>query len=226
MRSGQTFMTSNRTVQAVVFDLGSVLVDWDPRHLYRRLIADDIAREAFLNEICTPAWHETLDAGRPMKDAVRDLTALYPGNADLIAAYATHWPEMFRGPITGTVRLLEALAQANIPLFALSNFPGERFAEFRAAFPFVRHFQGIVLSSEEKLTKPDPRIYNLTCERFGLVPAHTLFIDDRRDNVSSAAACGLSTHHFTCPEMLGVDLLERGLIPRGLHHDFQERGRS
>jgi 2-haloacid dehalogenase len=200
-----------RRIDAVIFDLGGVLVDWDPRHLYRSLFARESEMEQFLSEICTPAWHNRLDAGRPMDEAVTELADQHPGQASLIRAYRDRWSEMFEGEIQGTVRLLKRLYRSNIPLYALSNFPAEKFEDFRQQFDFVSCFQGIVLSGTEQLTKPDPRIYACAVNRFDLDAGRTLFIDDRIENVESARTFGLRTHHFR-----GADRLEDCLRTEGL----------
>jgi len=197
---------------AVIFDIGGVLVDWDPRHLYRTLFDSESEMEYFLSEICTPDWHNSLDAGTPMDAAIAERSARYPEHASLIAAYRDRWHHMFRGEISGTVSLLARLDDRGIPLFALSNFPGEKFGEFRQSFPFMARFRDIVISSEEGLTKPDPRIYELALDRFGLKAAQTFFIDDRLDNVQSARKLGIRAHHFRAPDDLENRILGEGLL--------------
>jgi len=197
---------------AVIFDIGGVLVDWDPRHLYRSLFDRESEMEHFLSEICTPDWHNSLDAGTPMDVAIAALSTRYPEYAPLIAAYRDRWHHMFKGAISGTVSLLARLDDRGIPLFALSNFPGEKFGEFRHSFPFTARFRDVVVSSEEGLIKPDPRIYELALDRFGLTAATTLFIDDRLDNVESAQKVGIRAHHFQNPNDLEKRLLDEGLL--------------
>ena len=197
---------------AVIFDLGGVLVDWDPRHLYRTLFDSESEMERFLSEICTPDWHARLDAGTPMGVAVAEQSVLYPEHAPMITAYRDRWHHMFKGEISGTVALLARLDDTGIPLFALSNFPGEKFSEFRRTFPFTARFRDIVLSSEEGLIKPDPRIYSLALRRFGIQAASTLFIDDRADNVESAQEMNIRAHHFRNPDDLEKRLRSEGLL--------------
>jgi 2-haloacid dehalogenase len=197
---------------AVIFDIGGVLVDWDPRHLYRSLFESESEMEHFLSEICTPDWHNSLDAGTPMDVAIAKLSARYPDHTSMIAAYRDRWHHMFKGEISGTVSLLARLDDKGIPLFALSNFPGEKFGDFRRSFPFMARFRDVLVSSEEGLIKPAPRIYNLALDRFGLKAATTLFIDDRADNVESAQEIGMRAHHFRTPDDLENRLLGEGLL--------------
>ncbi|MDA5194880.1 HAD family hydrolase [Govanella unica] len=196
-------MTSPLTYDAVIFDLGGVLVDWDPRHVYRDLFeGNDWALEAFLSEVCSPDWHTKLDGGMSFAEGMAVLTAEHPHCAALIDAYDWGWPQMFRGEIEGAVDVLESLAAQGMPLYALSNFPAEKFDAFVASFPFMRHFRDVIVSGREGLTKPDLRIFELAVNRFGVTPQRTLYIDDRAENVAAAVAIGFRGHHFTGPEGL------------------------
>lgn len=200
-------------VTAVVFDLGKVLIDWDPRYLYQKYFPNDrAAMERFLAEICSMAWHTRCDAGVPMARNVAELAAQYPDQADLIAAWEAEWPAMFRGPIEGTVRLLERLDATGIPLFAITNYPGDKWDMGLAQFPFLQRFRDVLVSGHEKLAKPDPAIFHLATSRFGLQPETTLFIDDLAANVASAATLGFQIHHFSGPEGLARDLVARELL--------------
>lgn len=196
-------MTKPQTFDAVIFDLGNVLVDWDPRHFYRDLFeGNDWATEEFLREVCSPAWHHRLDGGLSFAEGIAELTAEHPHCAALIDAYDWGWPQMFRGEIEGTVEILSNLAARGMPLYAVTNFPAEKFDAFVAGFSFMRHFRDVIVSGREGLTKPDLRIFELAARRFGVVPARTLFIDDRAENVAAAEAIGFRGHHFTGPEAL------------------------
>lgn len=198
---------------AVVFDLGKVLIDWDPRHMYRRHFgADRAAMEDFLSSVCTMEWHTRCDAGLPMAENVRQLAALHPDKTALIEAWDREWPAMFVGAIAGSVRLLEQLDAAGVPLFAITNYPADKWAEGLAQFPFLSRFRDIIVSGVEKLAKPDPAIFRLACRRFGIAPASSLFIDDNAANVAAAAALGFDIHHFQGPEGLAQTLAHRGLI--------------
>ncbi|MBX6321088.1 MAG: HAD family phosphatase [Rhodospirillaceae bacterium] len=200
--------------QAVVFDLGGVLIDWDPRHLYRKLLPDDPARmEWFLSTICTDAWNEEQDAGRPFADAVALLCRRHPEHADLIRAYDERWPEMLNGAHAETVAILEALRRrGRPPLYALTNWSAEKFPVALERFAFLRWFDGIVVSGELGLRKPDPRLFRHLLERFGLQPETTFFVDDSRRNVEAARALGLDAVLFTTAQALRSELARRGLL--------------
>lgn len=200
-----------RGITAVVFDLGGVLVDWNPRHLYRKLFDDAAAMEDFLSRVCTPEWHGEADRGRSMAEGIALLCRQYPDMAPLIQAYDARWPEMFNGAIEGTVAIVNELKAAGCPLYALSNFPAEKFDEFEKVFDFIDAFDGILVSGREKLVKPDPRIYRLLLDRFGLRAEETVFVDDMPVNVEAARGIGLHAIRFQSPEQLRGDLHRLGL---------------
>ncbi len=202
-------MPQPRTV--VIFDLGGVLVDWDPRHLYRRLFDDPAAMERFLAEVCTPEWNLAQDAGRPWSEATALLRARHPGQAALIEAYHHRWPEMIAGDIPGTVAILHALHAAGTPLYALTNWSAETFPVAQARFGFLALFRGIVVSGTERLVKPDAAIYRLLLDRFGLDPAACVFVDDNPGNARAATALGLHGIAFTTPGALATELRGLGL---------------
>ena len=200
-------------IQTVIFDIGGVLIDWDPRHLYRKLFDDEAAMERFLAEICTAAWNYTFDLGHSMKDGVAALAKEHPDQADRIEAYYTRWPEMVAGAIDGTPAILAALKARGVGLYALSNFSMETFPHARARFDFLGEFEGLVISGEEGVAKPDRRIYDLILARYGLDPAACLFIDDVPANVEAARAVGIDAVQFTGSDQLNRDLQSRGLDP-------------
>ena len=188
--------------RVVVFDVGAVLIEWDPRHLYRKIFADDDARmEQFLAEVCTPAWNLEQDRGRPWAEAVAERTALYPDWEAEIAAFDLRWSEMVPHAIDGTVALLGALRSAGVPTYAITNFSAEKFALARERFPFLAGLDGIVVSGEVRLVKPDPAIFALFLEQSGLTAAECLFVDDNRANIATAQAMGFNAHLFTEPEL-------------------------
>ena len=197
---------------AVVFDLGGVLIDWDPRRLYRKLLADEAAVEEFLATVCTPEWNAEQDSGRAWSEAVAVLSEAHPDQRELIAAYHERWPEMLGGPIEGTVQVLDELRRGGVRLFALSNWSAETFRLTRGRFPFLEWFDGLVVSGEEGVTKPDRRIFELLIERFGLVPAATVFVDDSAANVTAARDLGLDAVRFRDAGGLRRDLAARGLL--------------
>ena len=200
-------------VRAVLFDLGGVLVDWNPRHLYRRLFTDEVAMERFLATVCTQAWNEDQDAGRPFCEGVELLVARHPQHADEIRAYDTRWGEMLQGAIEESVAILGALRARGVPLFGLTNWSAEKFPLAWTRFAFLEWFDGILVSGEERLKKPDPRIYRLAVQRFGLEPTETLYIDDAEVNVAAAALLGFKTHRFVEAPGLHSLLVACGLLP-------------
>jgi 2-haloacid dehalogenase len=197
-----------------VFDIGLVLLEWDPRHLYRKLFSGDEARvEWFLREVCPPAWNLEQDRGRSWAEAVAEASARHPTVAAEITAYRERWHEMVPGPIAGSVALLEALAARGVPLFAITNFAADTFSEAQARFPFFSHFRGIVVSGTEGVVKPSADIFHLLANRYGLALADCLFIDDSLPNVQGARAVGMHAHHFTAPATLEAELIRHGLLP-------------
>jgi len=200
-------------VRAVLFDLGGVLVDWNPRHLYCRLFTDEEAMESFLATVCTQAWNEQQDAGRPFCEGVELLVARHPQHADEIRAYDARWGEMLKGAVEESVAILGELRARGVPLFALTNWSAEKFPLARARFAFLEWFDGILVSGEERLKKPDPRIYRLAVERFELEPAETLYVDDAEANIAAAALLGFKTHRFVEPPALRNLLVSCGLLP-------------
>ncbi len=206
-------MTVTAPPSAVVFDLGGVLIDWNPRHLYRKLFhGDEAAMEDFLSTVCTPAWNQCQDAGRPFAEAVAELTARFPDRAALIEAFHTRWEEMLGGAIAGTVELLDALRAGGTPLYALTNWSAETFPLARRRFDFIGWFDGIVVSGEIGMKKHDPAIFRHLLDRYGLDAGATFFIDDSPANVAAAEALGFRTHRFETPEGLRADLSACGLL--------------
>jgi 2-haloacid dehalogenase len=200
--------------KAVVFDLGGVLIDWDPRHLYRKLLADEAAVEEFLATVCTPEWNAELDRGRPFAEGVAELVERHPEHAAAIAAYHERWPEMVAGDIPGTVEVLAELRAAGVALYALTNWSAETFAITRGRFEFLEWFDGLLVSGEERVTKPDPAIFQLLLDRFGLDPTATVFVDDSEANVAAARRLGFDAIRFTGHEELRRELVARRLLPR------------
>lgn len=196
---------------AVVFDLGNVLIPWDPRRLYRSLLPDEAAVERFLAEICTPAWNHALDAGGDFRAAVEALAVRHPAHRALVLAYDERWEEMLGDPIAPNLALLDGLAAAGVPLYALTNWSREKFAVARRRFGFLSRFRAIVVSGEEGMTKPDPAIFRLLLDRHGLEPGRTVFIDDSEPNVRTAAALGFRAVHYREPGRLRRELNEMGL---------------
>lgn len=197
----------------VVFDLGGVLIDWNPRHLYRKLFAGDpAAMEEFLGTVCTPAWNLCQDAGRSFAEGVRLLTAAHPDRAGLIGAYAARFDEMMRGTIPGSVAVLRELRDRGRRLYGLTNFSAETYPLALARFDFLGWFEGVLVSGEVGLVKPDPRFYALLFERFAIDPARAVFIDDVPANTAAARALGMHAIEFTTAAALRGELARLGLL--------------
>ncbi len=198
--------------QTVIFDLGGVLIDWNPRYLYRKLFEDEAKMEHFLRVICTPAWNEQQDAGRPIAEAVAELTAQWPEQRALIQAFYGRWTEMLGGVIEETVEVLAALRQRSTPLYALTNWSAETFPHVENEYDFLTWFKGIVVSGREKMKKPDHRIYHVLLDRYGLNAADTVFIDDNAVNIAAAREIGLHGLPFSTAQTLRGDLEGLGLL--------------
>ncbi len=180
-----------------------MLIDWNPRHLYRKLFAGRPGEmEAFLAEVCSQAWNERQDRGRRFADGVVELVAKYPQSAELIRAYDRRWPEMLGGAIAGSVALLRQLKGTGVALYALTNWSAEKFGHARERFAFIADFDGIVVSGEVGMIKPDPAIFAHLCTRFRLDPARALLVDDSPANVAAAETFGLHAVRFHSPERL------------------------
>ena len=202
------------STKAVVFDLGGVLIDWDPRYLYRKLLADEAAVEEFLATVCTPEWNAELDRGRPFAEGVAELAERHPEHAAAIAAYHQRWPEMLAGDLPDTVEVLAELRAAGVPLYALTNWSAETFAITRERFEFLDWFDGLLVSGEEGMTKPDPAFFQLLLDRFGLDPGATVLVDDAEANVAAARELGIDAIRFTGPGQLRRELSARRLLAR------------
>jgi 2-haloacid dehalogenase len=199
-------------ITAVVFDLGGVLIDWNPRHLYRKMFgADEAAMERFLAEIATPEWNSRFDAGRPLAEGVAELVAAHPDQAELISAYGLRWHEMLGGAFEGTVAILHELRRAGLRTYALSNWSTETFLGTRPRYPFLEEMDGILISGEVGVGKPDPAIFRQFLARFGLTPQATVFTDDSKANVTVAAGLGMVALRFTGDAQLRSDLRRLGL---------------
>ena len=199
-------------VEAVVFDVGRVLYQWRLAHLFEKIVSDPGRLAKLLDEVVTEEWHFEADAGRALADMVPERIALYPDFEAEIRAYAARFNETIPGPVPGSHALVERLDARGMPLFAITNFGAEFWAGFRPTAPIFDRFGHIVVSGEEKLTKPDPAIFALAQGRFGKPAEAMLFIDDNPANVEAAAACGWQVHHFTQAPALEADLASRGLI--------------
>lgn len=201
-------------VEAVVFDIGRVIIQWDLRHLFSQLIDNKEELDWFCANVVTEEWHFEHDAGRPLAEMLPERKALFPQYAHLIDAYASRFLDTIPGPVPGTTALIEELAMRNTPLFAITNFGDEFWQEFRPTQPVLDHFRDIVVSGTEKLAKPDRAIFELAARRFGHSPGEMLFIDDNMANIATAQSLGWQVHHFAGAAGLESDLLSRGLIAK------------
>ena len=197
---------------AVVFDLGGVLIDWNPRYLYRKLFDDEAAMEAFLAEVVTPEWNGEQDSGRTWAEAVETLSRQHPEQRELITAYWHRWLETLGDAIAPTVEILDELRGTGVRLLALTNWSAETFPLARPRYPFLEWFDGIIVSGEMKIAKPDLRIFRHLLEDNGLDPATTVFIDDSEANVQAAAGLGIVAIRFTGAEPLRRELIALGLL--------------
>jgi HAD superfamily hydrolase (TIGR01509 family) len=200
-------------IGTVVFDVGRVLLQWDPLFLYRKLFPDDAAAQAFLAETGLMQMHARFDGGRPFADGLAELAARFPHHEAALRAWDDRWEETIPGAIDGTVELLEELHARGVALYALTNYSAEKFPTARTRFPFFARFRDIVVSGEEGMIKPDARIYRLLLQRTGSAAANTLFIDDSAANIAAADAHGIVTHLFTDPPALRRALVAHRLLP-------------
>lgn len=199
-------------VRAVVFDVGNVLYGWDIRNLYAKLIPDRARLDWFLGNVVTPEWHFQHDRGRPHAETTAELTARYPAEAELIAAYVPRWLETIAGPVPGMLELVAELDEAQVAIFGITNFSDEFWAMFRPHAPIFDRFRDVLVSGAEQLFKPEPEIYRLARRRFGLAAGEGLFIDDRLENIRGGEAEGFPGHHFTGAARLRTRLIAEGLL--------------
>jgi 2-haloacid dehalogenase len=203
-------MTKHLTT--VVFDIGNVLVAWDPRNLYRRYFEGrEDQMEWFLKNVCTPAWNVEQDRGRSFREAVDLLVKEHPPEwHPMIRAFDEQWHETISGPIEGTVAILKKLKEDETPVYAITNWNQDKFREALERFDFLNSFDGIVVSGDERVLKPDREIFELFFNRYGVAPQSAVFIDDSLHNVEGARAAGMHALHFTSPETLARDLRTLG----------------
>ena len=195
------------TIRNIVFDLGGVLIDWNPRYVYRHIFDTEEEVEDFLTNITVMEWNVQQDAGRPLSEATQMLIAEHPKWKKEIEAYYGRWEEMLGGAIDGTVDILKkCVDDKRYSVLALTNWSAETFPIAQKHYDFLTWFEGIVVSGEEKCIKPDPEIYNILLSRYNLIPEETVFIDDNMNNIQAAQALNIHGIHFTSPAELGKDL--------------------
>jgi len=197
----------------IIFDLGKVLIKWDPRNLYRKIFTDEEEMEYFLEQVCTSEWNEAQDAGRTWAEGIALLQPKFPKYKAEIAAFESRWPEMLDGPVEGTVDILKTLhSKQRHRLYALTNWSSETFPIAKAQFDFLQLFEGILVSGEEMLKKPDPRIYQLLLDRYQIVANESVFIDDSARNVEGARKMGIPSILFESADQLKRDLFGFGVV--------------
>ena len=204
-------MPRDRKPSIVVFDVGRVLIQYEPRLLYRQLFAEDEAlMEWFLAEVVSHDWVAAQDRGRPFAEGIALLTERHPDHADAIAAFRARWHEMVPGAIEGTVAILDALRRHHVPNYAITNFAADLWPEAVARFPFLAGFDGLVVSGQARLLKPEPEIFHLLLDTYGLRAADCVFIDDLPGNIAAAKAVGMEGIVFESAETLAADLKAMG----------------
>ncbi len=199
-------------IEAVVFDIGGVLLDWDPRHLYRKLFDDERAMDRFLTEICTLDWHAAHDRGTPFETSCARLAAAHPEHAELIWAWGRRSEEMVAGPIAGTVEILRELRARGVPCYALTNMEAETYPLRLARYEFMSWFEGAVVSSAEGVAKPDPELFRRLLRRYDLTAERTLLVDDADRNIRTARSLRIRTVRFRSPARLRARLRREGLL--------------
>ncbi len=208
-------VSTKRSIAAVVFDIGGVLLDWDPRYLYRKLFDDEDAMNRFLEDVCTLEWHDAHDRGKPAEVSCAELAAAHPEHREQIWAWTRRSEEMISGPIADSVEVLRDLKEAGVPCYALTNMEVWTYPQRLARFPFMRWFDGSVVSGYEGVAKPDAEIFELLLRRFDLTPDTTLLIDDSPRNVRAASSVGMQAVEFRSAAELRRLLEEAGLLGRG-----------
>ena len=198
--------------EAVVWDIGNVIVRWNPRTLYSKIFPDCAECDRFLSEVCTMDWHLAHDRGATFAENRGPLIARYPEHELAIRAWGDRWWEMFSGAIPETEAAIEALAARAVPQYGLSNISPEVIDGVVALSPAFQRISDVVVSGAEGVAKPDPAIFQLACARFDLAPEQILFVDDSADNIAAAQALGFDTHHFIDPAALRPALEARGLL--------------
>ncbi len=200
-------------ITTIIFDLGNVLVDWNPMHVYRDYFDSEEKRNYFFENICTAEWNEMQDEGRSIVEATQELVGKFPDWEQPIRDYYGRWTEMLKGPIHGTVEIFRQLKETGkYKIFALTNWQAGLFDIALVRYNFMHWFDGRVVSGEEKLRKPFPEFYQRLLDRYNINPSEALFIDDSLRNVKGAEALGIQSIHFQNPGQLKEELTKRGII--------------
>ena len=198
--------------RGVLWDVGNVIVGWNPRRLYSQLFPDPAACDEFLTRVCTPAWHHRHDLGVPFAENAEPLIAEHPHHEAAIRAWDERFLDMVGPPIAHTEAVMGELAARNVPMFGLTNMPASKWPAIRALTPAFGHLRDVVVSGEIGVAKPDARVFEIACERAGMAPGELVFVDDFWPNVEAAQALGFHVHHFTDPAGLRPALAGLGLL--------------
>lgn len=199
-------------INTIIFDLGGVLIDWNPRYLYRKIFKTEEEVEWFLKNICTSDWNEQQDAGRSFAEATAELVGKFPEHEPAIRAWYDRWTETINGSISGTVDILQAIRDSKkYRLYALTNWSAESFPWAFDNFEFLKWFEGIAVSGVEKTRKPFPDFYQILLDRYKINPSEAVFIDDSHRNVLGGEALGIKGIHFQSPEQLKSELEKNGI---------------
>jgi len=202
-----------KKIETVIFDLGGVLIDWNPDYVYKTIFNDETKMREFYNEICTSEWNEEQDAGRGLKEATEELVAKFPHEEQNIRAYYDRWEEMLRGEIEESVQVLEKIKEkGEVKLYALTNWSAETFPVALKRFPFLQWFDGRLVSGEEKMRKPFSEIYHLLISRFNIDPHTAVYIDDNERNLKPPADLGIHTILFKSASQLSEELAALGVL--------------
>ncbi len=205
---------TNRPV-AVLFDIGNVLIDWNPQILFEELIPDDEERKHFHDVVCPREWWIQHDAGATFEEIAAPVCERFPDKRDLIWAWHERYAELIPQAIDGSVRLLQELKDRKVQIHALTNYPADKFRIARELYPFLALFDDVVVSGEVRMIKPDPAIFALALNRMQASAHNVLFIDDHEPNIDAAKTLGFVTHHFTNPAALREDLIRHDLLRSG-----------
>lgn len=205
-------MTELPKPNTVIFDLGNVLIEWNLRNLYRKLIADPDELETFVATVVTMDDNAKLDSGTPLEEVAEGIAERHPDQRELVMAYATRWKETLGSVIDGSVDILNELSDSGVTLLALSNWGKDTFASIEADYPFFERFDGMVISGREGVIKPGREIFDLLCERHDVSPSEAVFIDDSLANITSATELGFDALLFTDPQTLRTQLQDRNLL--------------
>lgn len=210
--------TMNKPIDTVIFDLGAVLIDWNPRYLYRKIFRTEEEISWFLENICTSEWNDQQDAGRSFKEATEELIAKHPDWEIPVRAWYDRWHETIQGPVHETVEILKRIKESKkYRLYALTNWSEETFPWALNNFEFLHWFEGIVVSGVEKIRKPQPEFFQILFDRYQVDPAMSLFIDDNAKNVNAGKKLGLTTIHYQSPSQLHKELDQLGILAHSNH---------